>query len=592
MSKRSAVLQLAIATAFVITGHQVFGQAAPAAGAANKIEELAVNPKFKPIAPDIVASNEAAATADAQRSRDRNAAYSNARKVLSNQIPFDDAGKKILDEWYLSYFLPSFTSPENRSELPELRNTLLNKDLRPAKQAAAIAYLRGQVMRYMAAYAQSRGKYNFHPVVRYNAMLVIGDLNLVEYGARYANNQKAYVPEPLPEALDLLISEYKSPTQIDAVRVAALVGLDRHAKLDLGRPAERRISGPKKKVIVDEMIALLNAAPPATRSPEGHTWMQRRAVDILAVLGMVGAYPAANGALEKIVADKDAPISLRCTASEALAQWVPTSNKIDASAVSRNLGLIAVKACKDELDRIAALVTQEEDMKKLRELIKKANPVASGQFGGMAGGSGGGEMGMEMYAGGGEYGGGSDAGEMETYGMDSMEMMMGGAGGMGMYGGGMLGGKGAEIPTDPRLIWSRRRLKYQLTCVKRGLDGMVIAGKASQHEKAVGEVAKAVELALALTDPPEDKPTLEGLTESIQKGLQGLAFLAPEVAEIGVEPVTELPAVDLLPGAEAATPAAPAAAAALPDELGAPAVDPITAPAEGAVPLDLPPGLE
>ncbi|HUG69591.1 MAG TPA: hypothetical protein VMM76_17700 [Pirellulaceae bacterium] len=589
MSKRLVVLQLAIATAFVFTGHQAVGQTAPAVAGKSEYTELEVNAKYKPIAPEIVASNEAAAIEDTKRARDRSMAYNNARKVLSGQIPFDDAGKKVLDEWYMSYYLKSFTSAENLGALPEMRNTLLNKDLRPARSAAAIAHVRSLVLGFMKGYAQNSGKYNFHPAVRYNAMLVIGDLNLVEYGARYPNNQKAMVPEPLPEALDLLISEYKSPTQIDAVRVAALVGLDRHVKLDLGRPAEGRIPGPKKKVIVDEMIALLNSAPPATRSPAGHTWMQRRAIDILAALGMVGVYPEANAALEKIVADKDAPISLRCTASEALARWAPNGQKNDASTVSRNLGLIAVKACKDELDRIAALVTQEKEMKMLRELIKKPNPAATGQFG--AGGYGGG---TEMSGGGEMYGGDMGAGGEEMYGggddmpggMGGMGDMDGGMGGMdggmgGMYGGmgGMYGGMPgigpAAIPTDPRIIWSQRRLKYQLTCVKQGLRGMAIAGKSSQHEKVVDQITKAVELALALTDPPAEKPDLEGLTQSIQKGLNGLAFLAPQAAAIDTEPVSELP-----PGAD------PTEASALP-----PGVTTSTPAPPADVPSDLPPGL-
>lgn len=572
MSKRSAVLRFVIAVTFVISGQQAFGQAAPAAAPKAAFSELPVNPKYKPIPPDVVASNEEAATEEAKRARDRNLAYNNARKVLSNQIPADEAGKKILDEWFVSYFLPSFTLAENRGELPQLRHTLLNTDLRTAKQPAAITHLRTQVLRFMKGYAQNFGEYNFHPAVRHNAMLVIGDMNLVEYGARYPNNEKAYVPEPLPEALDLLISEYKSQTQIDAVRVAALVGLDRHAKLDWGRPAERRIPGTKKKVIVDEMIALLYAAPPATRSPEGHTWMQRRAIDILGALGMVGVYPAANTALESIVADKDAPISLRCTASETLAQWAPSNNKVDAAAVSKNLGLIAVKACKDELDRIATLQREEKEMKDLRELIKKPNPVASGQFGATTGASGGSDMGMmESYGSMGGYG--ADEGGMDG-GSESMDEMYSGMGGgmmSGMYGG-MLGGAAAAVPTDPRVIWSRRRLKYQLTCVKRGLEGMMVAGKASPQEKEVAKIKKAVEAALVFTDPPEEKPDLDGLTESIKKGLLELAFLAPQAA--AAMPVNEPPAAldPAAPGAptEADPAAAPSTAAPVVDPLGEP----------------------
>ena len=367
------------------------------------------------------------------------------------------------------------------------------------------------------------------------------------------------------------------------------------------------------------MVALLDAAPPAGRSAAGHTWMQRRGIDILAALGMVGPYTPANTALEKIVADKDAPISLRCTASEALAHWVPNTKKIDASTVSQNLGLIAVKACKDELDRIAALEAREEEMKELRELIKKANPAATGQFGAMAGGMGGygsgGEGMEEMYGGAEGYGGAGEGGDEEMYGEgEDMEAMYGGMegmGGMGMYGG--PGGIGAEIPIDPRIIWSQRRLKYQLTCVKHGLDGMAIAGKASQHTAAVTQVAEAVEAALALTDPPEEKPDLEGLTESIQQAIGGLAFLAPEEAEIGVEPVTELPTGVVPPDAEPALPPAvdptaappeptvapPDAAAAPPDAAGgggapAEAAAPPEAapPAEAAAPPELPPGVE
>lgn len=555
MSKRAIALLLATVTAVAGTSQQAIGQTAGGASSPKKpaeYTEFPVNPNFKPIDPAIVASNPAAAAADSKRTKARNAAYNNARKVMARQIPADDAGKLLLDEWYKKYYLPSFTLPENRGKLPEMRHALLSKDFRTARSPEAVAYLRTQVLNYMKGYAQNAGKYNFHPAVRYNAMLVIGSLNQVEHGARYPDDSRAFVPDPLPAALDLLIAEFKSPTQIDAVLVAALVGIDRHVKLDLARPPERRIPGPKKKVIVDAMVALLNSPPPTGRTASGHAWMQRRAIDILAAQGMVGVYAQADAALETIVADKDAPISLRCTASEALARWAPTSKeKIDASAVSRNLGLIAVKACTDELDRIAALLKQEEVMEQLRELIKKPNPVATGQFGTSAAGGNRYGSGENMY-------GSDDSGDDEETEMDSQYGANMYGGGREMYGGGGLPGAEGAVATDPRIDWSRRRLKYQLTCVKHGLDGMAIAGKASQHEKVVSQVATAVDLALDLTDPPEEKPNLEGLTESIQKGLRGLAFLVPKAAD----PLTELPESpidDLAPTPEAASPAEPAA---------------------------------
>ncbi|MCA9124011.1 MAG: hypothetical protein H6822_13110 [Planctomycetaceae bacterium] len=520
-----------------------------------------------------VASGQAAAPAaykqyppDPKLLDNKKAGQQQVGRIMRGTQPFDDVGKRVLDAYYKDILFREFTTKDNWGKLPELRNEIL-KDLRGARNVQAFQHVVNLAYQQMRSFTQSR--FQLHPVVRYNAMLLLGELNAVERGARGADGRATAYPDPLPAALDAMIAEYKSPDQIDAVRIAALVGIDRHAKLNLARPENRRIPGPQKKIVVDEMIALLNNDPPAGRSSDGHTWMQRRAIDILAALGMVGAYPAANTALETIVANDSAPISLRCTAAEALAQWTPSNNKINAGEVSKNLGLIAVKACKDELDRIAALVAQAEEMERLRELIKKPHPAATGQFGGMSGGSGG--AGEEMYGGDEMYAGGGDEGY-------SPEMDMGAMYGQGMYGG-TGGGLTPAIPTDPRVVWSQRRLKYQLTCVKKGLGGMMLAGKAGQHEKSIAQIAQAVDLALSLTDPPAEKPNLEGLTEQIQKGVRGLAFLAPAAAVIDVAPVTELP-----PGAEPPAAAPPEGAVTAPADAALP-------PGAETAPTELPPGL-
>ena len=156
---------------------------------------------------------------------------------------------------------------------------------------------------------------------------------------------------------------------------------------------------------------------------------------------------------------------------------------------------------------------------------------------------------------------------------------MGDMEGMGMYG--MGGELAAAIPTDPRIVWSQRRLKYQLTCVKRGLEGMAVAGAKSQHEKTVTQVAEAINTVLTFTDPPAEKPDLEGLTESIQKGVRELAFLSPAAADIGADPLTD-PTGELPPGTEPTAPSAPAAP---------PAIGPTTPPAGGEAPDALPPGV-
>jgi hypothetical protein len=499
-----------------------------------------------------------------------------ASRYLRGSQPLDDKVKQALDAYYKNIVFREFTAKSNLGRLPEMRAELL-KQLRTSRNVEAKRFLITTTFQQMRAFTQ--GRFGLHPAVRYNAMLLLGELNAVEFRENTSTGP-AQFPDPLPAALGVLFAEYKSPDQIDAVRVAALVGINRHVKLDLARPTSRIT---EKKAVVDEMVSLLNSSPPAGRSEAGHTWMQRRAIDILSALRMIGMYPDATTALEKIVANQAAPMSLRCSASEALARWAPNSRvKIAADTVSKNLGSIAVKACKDELDRIAKLEAWEVEQKELRDLVKKANPAATGQFGAMAGGmvGGGGEgmMGMMMSGEGGS--GGAGEGEMGMQGMEGMMGgMMSGMGGMS----GMMGGIGALVDVDPRIIWSQRRLKYQLTCVKRGLEGMAIAGKGSPQEATVERVAEAVDTALGLTDPPAEKPNLEGLSESIEEAIRGLAFLAPAPTETGVDPTTNLPPGALPPSAEPAPPAAPAEAAA-PPAAATPAADSAAPPAAAGLP--------
>src|SRR5690606_9173279 len=66
---------------------------------------------------------------------------------------------------------------------------------------------------------------NFHPGVRFNAMLVVGDLD-------QAPAQLVYQRPPVPyrPSLDLMEAAFLDPKQIEPVRVAALIGIHRHAQ--------------------------------------------------------------------------------------------------------------------------------------------------------------------------------------------------------------------------------------------------------------------------------------------------------------------------------------------------------------------------
>ena len=145
----------------------------------------------------------------------------------------------------------------------------------------------------------------FHPAVRVNAMLMIGELNAVEpLGGK--------PPEPLPEARTLLMKNAEDPKQIEAVKVAAVVGILRH--LTLGAIDETE----QQKQLDPLMLKLLKSPLPEGQSAEGHAWLQTLAGQVLSRSGSVGAGGEVAVALAALVGDKKAPLDFRCLAAREL----------------------------------------------------------------------------------------------------------------------------------------------------------------------------------------------------------------------------------------------------------------------------------
>ena len=92
---------------------------------------------------------------------------------------------------------------------------------------------------------------NFHPVVRYNAMLLISSLNdqdPVRVGPSRAT------PEPMLRALPVILDEFQKPENSDAIRAAALVGLVRHLDWDnfkTGQPIPPPLKANAVKVLLE-----------------------------------------------------------------------------------------------------------------------------------------------------------------------------------------------------------------------------------------------------------------------------------------------------------------------------------------------------
>lgn len=284
-------------------------------------------------------------------------------KVVRGQADINDpAIKKRVNEWFL-FFFDRMTLPERVNELPDDRRELFTqylqqRPLNPTLAKAAHDYLVGITLKYMQVLAGP----TFHPAVRYNAMTIIGDLNEVE-PAIVGDKHPA---EPLPDALDVLVRAFNSPSQIDAVRVAALLGILRHAERDGEKEINNRMDADYRGNLISLMADVVaGTKPPGKRSPEGQLWMKRRAVEVLGALRDVGQGGKAVALLTGIIDDEKAPISLRTTAAIALSRIrLPANYPLDVAATTKVLAEVASRAAHSEVSRLRRQQTRWAEAEK------------------------------------------------------------------------------------------------------------------------------------------------------------------------------------------------------------------------------------
>jgi hypothetical protein len=198
--------------------------------------------------------------------------------------------------------------------------------------------------------------------VRYNAMLIIGDLD-----SRAAETQGGGTPaDPWNESLPVLRDALVSDDQIDAVKVAALIGINRHAEMNRFRPAGRQMPEQAIGVLIKPVLELAQATqPPAGRTPEGHNWMRRQGVEILSHFAAARRIESVATAINSIVADPDEPLSLHCAAAEAQGRLLnPLAAGTTAEEQAAQLGRLATDCLAAEL---AGLQSFTDDLESKRD---------------------------------------------------------------------------------------------------------------------------------------------------------------------------------------------------------------------------------
>lgn len=195
-------------------------------------------------------------------------------KVLGNgQVQIQD---QFVGWW--RFRVAEFTLPENASQWPELRKKM-KQELQRAKDPARTQSIEQILINVREIIADPQ----YSPTARVNAILILGDLNKTE------PDFKGEGAVPLPASLGDLLKIVDNAVPVndinDALRAAALIGLERHAAGPMPDDGKKKLSAELHEMIATE-------APPEGRSADVHGWLTGRAQGILEALG-AGASVAA-----------------------------------------------------------------------------------------------------------------------------------------------------------------------------------------------------------------------------------------------------------------------------------------------------------
>jgi len=379
--------------------------------------------------------------------------------ILSRNSALSDEDKATLNNYYLGYKFPAMTitSPDALAQLATEREGLI-RELNQVKSTSARAYLLDRTLKQMMTIAANADG-NYHPAVRYNATLVISELD--QDPAQGGAGSRA--PTVWPEATKTLLA-IASTTKLTAapppVKVAALVGLARHARFGIDEQYMQPTT--------DAMLAVVTAEDrPKHIAKDVYHWMKCQAASVLAAQHAAGLSDAVSAALLGLIADEGMSLDDRCYCASLLVETMFSggSGAVDYNAYQTVLGGLA-----------KAVLTAE---------AKKANEYNDELLGNQPGGRGYGGGGRGYGGGGGrEYGGGG--------GRDY------GGGGRGYGGGGGRGGYGrGGIEEDLGPHYEIRRMLDRVLGIVAGLDAVTptsgdpVQSRLSELKTALQQLADA-----------------------------------------------------------------------------------------------------
>lgn len=443
------------------------------------------------------------------------------------------------DQWFNEVVFPSMV-PVGDAELAELASR--REDLFKVVQSGGNPEA---VQRFATTLAlpffRGVATDNYHPAARVNAVTVVGRLD-----SRTGRGRDA-APEPLAEALPVLLGWLGDASLPEYVRVTSLYGIERHCTI-AGQAATGMDEAMRGQVLA-ALLPLLGEAP-ADRSPEATYWMKRLACRALGGLRELGNNAEVATALKGVVKDESAALLIRCDAVVAYGKLrFADPTQAQALDVALEVAKIASKASRSELEH---LTSSEADVK----LALQFQGTGAGGIGGVAGGAPGGDLTGSAPRGPASAGGGGGAGASADLGAGSGASagIGGGVPGGGSIPGGSFpggsfpGGFGAGVSTTDLPVYrfrvSQRRLMTVLYHLREAMkvegDGRGGLSTLAPSDAKVTEVSTALdELMVAAQTGLSDKETdsfgaiLKRFRDDVEKKAAALDRLQPVAEEAG-----------------------------------------------------------
>jgi len=255
------------------------------------------------------------------------------------------ANRGAIDDYLKKYLFPTMTStnPDSLGQLAKLRDDLFKRYLRSAVSKPAQDYITNLILTAMGRIALDR----YHPAVRYNAVLILGELDQ-RYATKGANPKP---PTPLPAGTKALLGllekdAYKGVKIPPMLKVAALIGLQRHARFGIDPQYGPRVTQGAIDLIQQQKT-------PAEMDPEVHHWLQCMAGRVLSrQFATSGPNGAVQKALTSMIGDEEMSLENRCYVAALLADMNYSAAKgLDMATTVTVLGNLAHAVTHDEADK-------------------------------------------------------------------------------------------------------------------------------------------------------------------------------------------------------------------------------------------------